>query len=115
MGKRIELIHFIIRTGILFWGIALRVLSFALVTVFLFLRISASCDSKERGESFSWLIWFLVAAWFISLPIAFIYISSVVQAICHHDYTNKVFLGFHCLNVLQLLCVVILGCFPISS
>ena len=86
-------------------------LSFALVTVFLFLMISASCDSKE---SFSWLIWFFVAAWFISLPIAFIYISSVVQAIFHHDYTNKVFLGFHCLNVLHLLCVVILGCFPIS-
>ena len=34
-----------------FWGIALRVLSFALVTVFLFLMISASCDSKERGKA----------------------------------------------------------------
>ena len=62
-----------------------------------------------------WIMIFVVGSWFISIPLIIIYICSLVQAIRHRDYTNKVFLGFHGFNVLQLLCIVILGCLPISS
>ena len=98
-----------------FFGISLRVLSFALVTAFLFLVLLASFTGDDAGECCFWIMIFVVGSWFISIPILVIYICSAVQAIRHRDYTNKVFLGFHCFNALQLLCVVILGSLPISS
>lgn len=92
----------------LFW-IFLRVLSYALVTVLLFLMVIATFGEDDAGECFFWIIMFIVGSWFISIPILVIYICSAVQAIRHRDYKNKVFLGCHCFNVLQLLCVVILS------
>jgi len=98
-----------------FFWISLRVLSFALVTAFLFLMLLASFAGDDAGECCFWIIIFVVGSWFISIPLIIIYICSLVQAIRHRDYTNKVFLVFHCFNALQLLCVVILGSLPISS
>ena len=98
-----------------FFWISLRVLSFALVTAFLFLMLLASFAGDDAGECCFLLMIFVIGSWFISIPILVIYICSAVQAIRHRDYTNKVFLGFYCFNALHLLCVVILGCFPISS
>ena len=98
-----------------FFGIFLRVLSFALVTAFLFLTLYASYVGEDVGDFCIWIMIFVVGSWFISIPILIIYICSLVLAIPHRDYTNKVFLGFHCFNALQLLCVVILGSLPISS
>ena len=98
-----------------FFWISLRVLSFALVTAFLFLMLLASFAGDDAGECCFWIIIFVVGSWFISIPLIIIYICSLVQAIRHRDYTNKVFLGFHCFNALQLLCVVVLGSLPISS
>ena len=97
-----------------FFWISLRVLSFALVTAFLFLMLLASFAGDDAGECCFLLMIFVIGSWFISIPILVIYICSAVQAIRHRDYTNKVFLGFHCFNALQLLCVVILGSLPIS-
>ena len=98
-----------------FFWISLRVLSFALVTVFSFLVLLASFAGEDVGDFCIWIMIFVVGSWFISIPLIIIYICSLVQAIRHRDYTNKVFLGFHCFNALQLLCVVILGSLPISS
>ena len=98
-----------------FFWISLRVLSFALVTAFLFLVLLASFAGDDAGECCFWIMIFVVGSWFISIPLIIIYICSLVQAIRYRDYTNKVFLGFHCFNALQLLCVVILGSLPISS
>jgi len=98
-----------------FFWISLRVLSFALVTAFLFLMLLASFAGDDAGECFFWLMIFVIGSWFISIPILIIYFCSLAQAIRNRDYTNKVFLGFHGFNVLQLLCIVILGCLPISS
>ena len=98
-----------------FFWISLRVLSFALVTAFLFLMLLASFAGDDAGECCFWIMIFVVGSWFISIPILVIYICSAVQAIRHRDYTNKVFLGFHCFNVLQLLCFVLFGGLPISS
>ena len=98
-----------------FFWISLRVLSLALVTAFLFLMLLALFAGDDAGECCFWIMIFVVGSWFISIPILVIYICSVVQAIRHRDYTNKVFLGFHCFNVLQLLCFVLFGGLPISS
>lgn len=98
-----------------FFWISLRVLSFALVTAFLFLMLLASFAGDDAGECCFLLMIFVFGSWFISIPILVIYICSAVQAIRHRNYTNKVFLGFHCFNALQLLCFVFFGGLPISS
>ena len=98
-----------------FFWISLRVLSFALVTAFLFLMLLSSFAGDDAGECCFLLMIFVFGSWFISIPILVIYICSAVQAIRHRDYANSVFLGFHCFNVLQLLCFVFLGGLPISS
>ena len=67
----------------------------------------ASFAGDDAAECCFLLMIFVIGSWFISIPILIIYICSVVQAIRHRDYTNKVFLGCHCFNVLQLLCFVI--------
>ena len=98
-----------------FFWISLRVLSFALVTAFLFLMLLSSFAGDDAAECCFLLMIFVVGSWFISIPILIIYICSAVQAIRYRDYTNKVFLGCHCFNVLQLLCFVFFGGLPISS
>ena len=98
-----------------FFWISLRVLSFALVTAFLFLMLLSSFAGDDAAECCFWIMIFVVGSCFISIPILVIYICSVVQAIRHRDYKNKVFLGCHCFNVLQLLCFVIFWSLLISS
>ena len=98
-----------------FFWISLRVLSLALVTAFLFLMLLASFAGDDAGECCFLLMIFVFGSWFISIPILIIYICSAVQAIRYRDYTNRVFLGCHCFNVLQLLCFVIFWSLPISS
>ena len=92
-----------------FFWISLRVLSFALVTAFLFLMLLASFAGDDAAECCFLLMIFVIGSWFISIPILVIYICSAVQAIRHRDYMNNVFLGLYCFNALQLLCVVILS------
>ena len=103
------------KNWLFFFWISLRVLSFALVTAFLFLMLLASFAGDDAGECCFLLMIFVIGSWFISIPILAIYICSAVQAIRHRDYKNKVFLGCHCFNVLQLLCFVFFGGLPISS
>ena len=98
-----------------FFWMSLRVVSLALVTAFLFLVLLALFAGDDAAECCFLLMIFVIGSWFISIPILVIYICSAVQAIRHRDYTNKVFLGFHCFNVLQLLCFVLFGGLPISS
>lgn len=98
-----------------FFWISLHALSFALVTAFLFLMLLASFAGDDAAECCFLLMIFVIGSWFISIPILVIYICSAVQAIRHRDYKNKVFLGCHCFNVLQLLCFVIFWSLLISS
>ena len=92
-----------------------RFLILVFITFLLLIIMYVIYEEDDIAGSFSWLIFFVEVGWFISIPLIIIYICSLVQAIRHRDYTNKVFLGFHCFNALQLLCVVILGSLPISS
>ena len=103
------------KNWISFFWISLRVLSFALVTAFLFLVLFASFAGDDVGDFCIWIMIFVIGSWFISIPILVIYICSAVQAIRHRNYTNRVFFGCHCFNVLQLLCFVLFGSLPISS
>ena len=98
-----------------FFWMSLRVVSLALVTAFLFLMLLALFAGDDAAECCFLLMIFVVESCFISIPILVIYICSAVQAIRHRDYTNRVFLGCHCFNVLQLLCFVFFGGLPISS
>ena len=96
-----------------FFWISLRVLSFALVTAFLFLMLLSSFAGDDAAECCFLLMIFVVESCFISIPILVIYICSAVQAIRHRDYKNKVFLGCHCFNVLQhfVLCFLVVYLF----
>ena len=98
-----------------FFWMSLRVVSLALVTAFLFLMLLASFAGDDAAECCFLLMIFVFGSWFISIPVLVIYICSAVQAIRHRNYTNRVFLGCHCFNVLQLLCFVFFGGLPISS
>ena len=114
-GETVKIDSLYKKDWITFFWISLRVLSLALVTAFLFLMLFASFAGDDAGECCFWIMIFVIGSWFISIPILIIYICSAVQAIRHRDYTNKVFLGCHCFNVLQLLCFVLFGGLPISS
>ena len=114
-GEAVKIETFYKKNWCSFFWISLRVLSLALVTAFLFLMLLASFAGDDAGECCFLLMIFVIGSWFISIPILVIYICSAVQAIRHRDYTNKVFLGFHCFNVLQLLCFVIFWSLLISS
>ena len=114
-GEMVRIDTFYKKNWCSFFWISLRVLSLALVTAFLFLMLLALFAGDDAGECCFLLMIFVVGSWFISIPILIIYICSAVQAIRYRDYTNKVFLGCHCFNVLQLLCFVFFGGLPISS
>ena len=52
---------------------SLRVLAFAFMSFFLFIMMLIFHEEDAPGEAFSWLIGFMVVAWFISIPIAIVY------------------------------------------
>lgn len=59
-----------------FFWISLRVVSFALVTAFLFLMLLASFAGDDAAECCFLLMIFVIGSWFISIPILVIYISQ---------------------------------------
>lgn len=114
-GESVRIDTFYKKNWCSFFWISLRVLSLALVTAFLFLMLLSSFAGDDAAECCFLLMIFVVESCFISIPILVIYTCSAVQAIRHRDYKNKVFLGCHCFNVLQLLCFVIFWSLLISS
>lgn len=69
-------------------------------------------EEDDIASSFSWLIFFVKLGWFISIPIAIVYISSVVQSVWYRNYVNNIFLGLHCFNILQMLCITVFAVVP---
>ena len=59
-----------------FFWMSLRVVSFALVTAFLFLMLLASFAGDDAAECCFLLMIFVIGSWFISIPILVIYISQ---------------------------------------
>ena len=91
---------------VFFWQ-SLRVLAFAFMTFFLLITMLIFYEEDDTCDAFFWLIWFMVVAWFISIPIAIVYICSIVQAVRQRNHMNDIFLGLHSFNILQLLCVAV--------
>ena len=86
---------------------SLRVLAFAFMSFVLFITMLIFHEEDDTCDAFSWLIWFMAVAWFISIPIAIVYICSIVQAVRQRNHMNNIFLGLHSFNILQLLCVAV--------
>ena len=63
-------------------------------------------EEDDAEGSLSWLMFFAILGWYISIPIVLVYICSLVQSVWYRNYVNNIFLGLHCFNILQVLCIV---------
>lgn len=69
-------------------------------------------EEDDTEGSLSWLMFFAILGWYVSIPIAIVYISSVVQSVWYRNYVNNIFLGLHCFNILQVLCITVFAVVP---
>ena len=83
-----------------------RFLILVFITILLLIIMYVIYEEDDIAGSFSWLIFYVKVGWFISIPIAIVYISSVVRSVWFRNYVNNIFLGLHCFNILQVLCIV---------
>ena len=83
-----------------------RFLMLVFITILLLIIMYVIYEEDDIAGSFSWLIFYVKVGWFISIPIAIVYISSVVRSVWYRNYVNNIFLGLHCFNILQVLCIV---------
>ena len=90
----------------------LRFLLLVFITILLLIIMYVIYEVDDIAGSFSLLIFFVKLGWFISIPIAIIYISSVVQSVWYRNYVNNIFLGLHCFNILQMLCITVFAVVP---
>ena len=90
----------------------LRFLIFVFITILLLIIMYVIYEEDDIAGSFSWLIFYVKVGWFISIPIAIVYISSVVRSVWFRNYVNNIFLGLHCFNILQMLCIVVFAVVP---
>lgn len=56
----------------------LRFLMLVFITILLLIIMYVIYEEDDIAGSFSWLIFFVKVGWFISIPIAIVYICSVV-------------------------------------
>lgn len=89
-----------------------RFLILVFITILLLLIMYVIYEEDDIAGSFSWLIFYVKFGWFISIPIAIVYISSVVQSVWYRNYVNNIFLGLHCFNILQVLCIAVFAVIP---
>lgn len=89
-----------------------RFLILVFITFLLLIIMYVIYEEDDIAGSFSWLIFFVKLGWFISIPIAIVYICSVVQSVWYRNYVNNIFLGLHCFNILQVLCITVFAVVP---
>ena len=89
-----------------------RFLILVFITILLLIIMYVIYEEDDIAGSFSLLIFFVKLGWFISIPIAIVYISSVVQSVWYRNYVNNIFLGLHCFNILQVLCITVFAVVP---
>ena len=90
----------------------LRFLILVFITILLLIIMYVIYEEDDIAGSFSWLIFFVRIGWFVSIPIAIVYICSVVQSVWYRSYTNNIFLGLHSFNILQTLCIAVFAIIP---
>ena len=89
-----------------------RFLMLVFITILLLIIMYVIYEEDDIAGSFSWLIFYVKVGWFISIPIAIVYISSVVRSVWYRNYVNNIFLGLHCFNILQVLCIAVFAIIP---
>ena len=89
-----------------------RFLILVFITILLLIIMYVIYEEDDIAGSFSWLIFYVKVGWFISIPIAIVYISSVVQSVWYRNYVNNIFLGLHSFNILQMLCITVFAVVP---
>ena len=90
----------------------LRFLMLVFITILLLIIMYVIYEEDDIAGSFSLLIFFVRIGWFVSIPIAIVYICSVVQSVWYRSYTNNIFLGLHSFNILQTLCIPVFAVVP---
>lgn len=90
----------------------LRFLMLVFITILLLIIMYVIYEEDDIAGSFSLLIFFVRIGWFVSIPIAIVYICSVVQSVWYRSYTNNIFLGLHSFNILQTLCITVFAVIP---
>ena len=90
----------------------LRFLMLVFITILLLIIMYVIYEEDDIAGSFSLLIFFVRIGWFVSIPIAIVYICSVVQSVSYRSYTNNIFLGLHSFNILQTLCIAVFAIIP---
>ena len=89
-----------------------RFLILVFITILLLIIMYVIYEEDDIAGSFSLLIFFVRIGWFVSIPIAIVYICSVVQSVWYRSYTNNIFLGLHSFNILQTLCITVFAVIP---
>ena len=89
-----------------------RFLMLVFITILLLIIMYVIYEEDDIAGSFSWLIFYVKVGWFISIPIAIVYISSVVRSVWFRNYVNNIFLGLYCFNILQVLCIAVFAVIP---
>ena len=95
-----------------FFWLFLRFLIYVLITVLLLTIMFVFYEEDDTEGSLSWLMFFAILGWFISIPIVLVYICSLVQSVWYRNYVNNIFLGLHCFNILQVLCIAVFAVVP---
>lgn len=89
-----------------------RFLILVFITILLLIIMYVIYEEDDIAGSYSWLIFYVKVGWFISIPIAIVYICSVVQSVWYCSYMNNIFLGLHSFNILQTLCITVFAVVP---
>lgn len=89
-----------------------RFLMLVFITILLLIIMYVIYEEDDIAGSFSWLIFYVKVGWFVSIPITIVYISSVIQSVWYRNYVNNIFLGLHCFNILQVLCITVFAVVP---
>ena len=89
-----------------------RFLMLVFITILLLIIMYVIYEEDDIAGSFSWLIFYVKVGWFVSIPITIVYISSVIQSVWYRNYVNNIFLGLHCFNILQVLCIAVFAVIP---
>lgn len=95
-----------------FFWLFLRFLIYVLITVLLLTIMFVFYEEDDTEGSLSWLMFFAILGWYISIPIVLVYICSLVQSVWYRNYVNNIFLGLHCFNILQVLCITVFAVVP---
>lgn len=95
-----------------FFWLFLRFLIYVLITALLLTIMFVFYEEDDTEGSLSWLMFFAILGWFISIPIVLVYICSLVQSVWYRNYVNNIFLGLHCFNILQVLCITVFAVVP---